>query len=336
MHNCGQTLYIQDQGNSTSRKPVTLLPNGVTLTAEHYLKPQNKHCSIIILDPTTGAEAAIERVPLGQSQKYLGTHMSPCLYKKFQINVTMTKAESLAAKICSLDLSPADVAKAYFSVYLPSITYLLGSNPITATACQKIDATVSAAFTLFRGYHITHLQASLYAPVMLLGAGFQQLECKQGILQLQLLLWHLWLQSPTGTLLCHNMEELQLLAGVSYPILEHTEQPLPYLPPVLWLCSLQAFLSKIQGSIVTTIKPTTIQQDNNCCIMEHFISNRVSQKPSRLQELSNCRLYLQVETLTNICNPDGIRFNPNMLWGCTSFLAQAAQKHGPNKCFHTS
>lgn len=157
------------------------------------------------------------------------------------------------------------------------------------------------------------------------------MECEQGILQIQLALQHLRLQTLVGRLLRANMEGLQLLAGVTYPIFEEVHTTLSYLPSMLWLSTLRKFLARIQGTLVTTIKPTVLWRDNDQRLMEVFCTDQFSQKPSRLQEMNNCCLFLQVETLADICDPDGYTLDPNMLQGHVSLLSSRSTKVWPRQ-----
>src|SRR5687768_11716482 len=78
-----------------------------------------------------------------------------------------------------------------------------------------------------------------------------------------------------------------------------------------------------------------LERDNSQCLMELFGSNGLSQQPSRLRELNNCRLLLQVETLADICNPNGIQFNPNLLQGHTLLFSSCSSKQWPKQaCPH--
>lgn len=114
-----------------------------------FILPRDKSEQIIITDPATGQDITLECASNNLGRQYLGTYTTPGLTKKKQIELTTALAKTIANRIRASDLDPANITKAYFSIYFPAVVYPLGSNPIPTSACNKIDAGVSTAFTTF-------------------------------------------------------------------------------------------------------------------------------------------------------------------------------------------
>jgi hypothetical protein len=102
-----------------------------------------------------------------------------------------------------------------------------------------------------------------------------------------------------------RMGTAQLIAGISSPILQDVNTPLPHLDFLKWIPSLRQFLSTISGSI--GVDETTIpllQRNHDCFLMDYFLSPS-KYTPSQLKHLNACRLYLGVTLLSDITIPVG-------------------------------
>lgn len=249
--------------------------------------------------------------------------------KKTWINISLKLATKSALNLRHSLLSQSETIQAYQAVYLPSLMYPLGTSPLGLASCQKINETISSTFLAFQGYPMSLPCPLAYTPEALMGVGLRQIECEQGLLQLHLLMHHLRLSSPTGQMVHSNMEWLQLHTGTTFSIFENTIKCLPHLPHTSWLVLLRVFLGKIQGSLCTTIQPTTLRRNNDVALMEAFLNDWLSQAPKHLQELNHCCLYLQVEMLADICDPDGQTLDPSMLLGHCSLLSSTSNKEWP-------
>ena len=112
-----------------------------------------------------------------------------------------------------------------------------------------------------------------------------------------------------------NLLTHQLISGLSTPILEATQRPILYLPTSL-LTETRRFLSEIQCTITIPAATTTpYPRANDTHLMDHLNSpNYTAQK---LQHINACRLYLQVITLSDICNGQGSHILPEAMQGAT-------------------
>ena len=100
------------------------------------------------------------------------------------------------------------------------------SQSITKIQSWPIRNTVAKL-----GFKRTTAHAVIFGSPHYGGLGLRNLITEQGIAQATLLLRHLRAQSDIGRLALISLQWLQLLAGISTPILEDTTTPLPHLPP---------------------------------------------------------------------------------------------------------
>ncbi|KAI2505035.1 hypothetical protein MHU86_9391 [Fragilaria crotonensis] len=166
----------------------------------------------------------------------------------------------------------------------------------------------------------------LYGPKNLGGAEFRHLIVQQGISQTLYFLRHWRLESTIGKLLKSTMAWTQLSVGMSYPILERTQDSLPHLE-AKWIGSLRQFLGSISASIYLddSYVPQP-QRENDIYLMDAIVhSDRFT--PTEIRKLNYCRLYLQVVTLSDITKPNGHELDPSMLLGRSSLMSSRTRWH---------
>ena len=96
----------------------------------------------------------------------------------------------------------------------------------------------------------------------------------------------------------------QLLAGTQQPVLSDVTIALPHIAPMKWIPSIREFLHSIGGRMEAENLPVTpLQHEQDWFLMD--ITLDLYSKPSNLQRLNACRLYLQVTLLSDITTGDG-------------------------------
>ena len=177
------------------------------------------------------------------------------------------------------------------SSYMTKQQLHLAQKKMTSTSFSK------------RGYSSKTPRAVVFGPRRFLGIGDRHLYYKQGIVGTLQLLKHIRSGSKLGTFVQIGLDWTQLHAGVSFPILEETSLSLPHLEPG-WFPTTRTFLGGIDASIhiPTTVLPRLLPVDD-CILMDDLLCN--DYKPSAVKKINLCRLFLQVESLAEICDPTG-------------------------------
>jgi hypothetical protein len=116
------------------------------------------------------------------------------------------------------------------------------------------------------------------------------------------------LDSRMGRLFKCAISWLQVSVGVSYPILEYPERPLPHIESV-WIASMRQFLAHTKAAIQLD-NPCVLppQRENDAYIMD-FIINCNHYTPTEIRKLNYCRLYLDVVLLSDCTSPCGLKFD---------------------------
>jgi hypothetical protein len=109
-----------------------------------------------------------------------------------------------------------------------------------------------------------------------------------------------------------TMVWLQLVVGVSYPLLENTTQTTPHLP-AHWLSSIRSFLGAMEASIHLTNRsnsPPVPLREGDVCIMDAIISLPDTSK-AHLRVFNHCRIFLGVGQLSEIASANGMCISCN-------------------------
>ena len=129
-------------------------------------------------------------------------------------------------------------------------------------------------------------------------------QTEQGIVQIYSLMTSLRAEGVPSILALITLAWAQLLADTQQPVLSNAMNTLPHMAPMKWIPSIHEFLHSIGGRIeVENLPVTPLQCEHDWFLMD--IALDLYSKPSDLQHLNACRLYLQVTLLSDITTADG-------------------------------
>ena len=138
-----------------------------------------------------------------------------------------------------------------------------------------------------------------------MGLGFQHLYVEQGIAQLNILMRHIRAQTEIGKQTEIALHWWQVNAGVSYPLLQHTNANIKYTGET-WFTSIRDFLNSLKGTLqipsITNALPQILRTDNTF-LMEDL--NKQNMKTTEKKRFNNVRLWMKVYRLLKICTADG-------------------------------
>jgi hypothetical protein len=132
--------------------------------------------------------------------------------------------------------------------------------------------------------------------------------------QLKFLLGHLRAQDKTSKLILISHGFLQLIIGVSTNFLNVSYEVYHHWACPSWLTSVWLFLHKVHTTItISEAWLPPIPKGNNLNLMEYFVSQKFS--PKQLIRLNQCRLYLQLLSLSDMVSADGRNIISSILEG---------------------
>ena len=261
------------------------------------------HRTITIRRPN-GMSHMIHLQPVSKAFKSLGFHLTPNQNMSSQFSHLLDKAHHLSFRISRSSVNHHEAYIAYFSVFLPAISYVLPLTTFTKTQCHRLQVLPTKLFLQKCGFVSSMKRAIVFGSRRSGGLGFRHPYTEQGIAHITKLFQTLRTPGQTCHLLLICIQEWQLNSGMSFPLLEYPSRPCPHLEGQ-WLTSTRLFLASIKGSISVSDSytlPPLREHDRH--LMDILVaSTKFSTK--RMQRLNYCRLFLQVTLLSEITNTAG-------------------------------
>ena len=253
----------------------------------------------------------LKQLSVHTSHQMLGVYKNPygntiaafCVLK--EKNTTHTKTASRSP------LTPTDACTYYRAIYLPSIVYPFPSHSLHRNQCQHLQKQVKQAILPKCGYNRNTPNAIVYGPLEYGGIEMRSHQTEQGIAQTYSLMTSLRAEGVPRKLALITHAWAQLLAGTQPPVLSNVKVAIPHLAPMKWIPSIRNFLHTIGGRIeVENLPIIPLQREHDRFLMD--IALELYSKPSNLQHLNACRLYLQVTLLSNITMADSEFIRPEV------------------------
>ena len=107
-------------------------------------------------------------------------------------------------------------------MYLPMITYPLGTFTLTKPQLKKLHSIVEQAYLPKGGLNRKFPKAVLREPTEYGRHGDLSLHTRKGHKQLQLMIGHIRNRDEQGDMLRMEIEALQMLAGIENPIMDES------------------------------------------------------------------------------------------------------------------
>jgi hypothetical protein len=278
------------------------------------------HKSPHTLDLTAGYSDHKQRVPRldpKDSFRTLGIYISSSGSQTRQARVLRQYAEEYKIRVSMSNLSQEAAYCSYIQYIRPKLIYPLPCSALTQTQCRHIQAPALAGLLpkLHLNQHTPH--AIIFGEQRFGGLNLPDLYTDQGCGQLRLLLGHLRRRDETGQLILIAISHLQLQVGSAKPFFT---LPYPHYARWIdstWLTAIWKHTVQLQMQVeVEHHWLPTLTRENDIMLMDLFMTLNFSH--SQLKLINNCRLFLQVLTLSDITSADGKTLLPNYTKGIVS------------------
>lgn len=185
---------------------------------------------------------------------------------------------------------------------MPAMRYSLAITAINQMDLEKIQSAATTAFLSATGYNRHMPRAIVFAPKIFQGLGMHHLYGIQGCNSTRLLIQELNMKdSATGNMLRAELETIQMESGIGLAVLEETRS-IDYIEWG-WIPQIREFLQHINGKITNATPTPKAYQIHDRYIMDSETLHTLSYKERML--IHRCRLYLQVEVLSDISDAAG-------------------------------
>jgi hypothetical protein len=202
---------------------------------------------ITIPNASTPTEILITHKDVSVPHKTLGCFKSIQGNDEAEMDYVKHNSDVYGNLVKNSPLNHRQGALAYHLVYLSSLKYGLPSVSLTFTNIDQIHKYAVDKFLSVMGYdHNTH-RALVYRPAEYGGLGIRHLYTETLGMKLDTFISHIRAKSDLGTTFIINLNYIQLLSGLSTPILLSKDE-LQYIPSN-WLLHIRTFLLEINAKI---------------------------------------------------------------------------------------
>lgn len=260
-----------------------------------------------------GNRRPLDRLPCGKAAEMLGVWMAMNGDKSKQIEILQQKVLEWT-NLVRVGTCTQEVIWHTFQITITKqIEYILLSHTFTEKECTKIFAPAIKLACRKSGYSSTLRRIFRQTSSAYFGAGAMNIFQQSGVLKISALVMHSWKESPTQSLLKHNIELFVLEAGLFGPVwhLPTLKKALTWCSPHSWLYHTAVFLVKNDIQICPKHFELKAKRRGDKAIMDvmhrlHFTSNE-------LRKINEVRMLHGVVTLSDLTTADGRRLDPVFL-----------------------
>ena len=111
-----------------------------------------------------------------------------------------------------------------------------------------------------------------------------------------------------------TLDRFQYTTGVGYNIMEQPEKKIPHIEGI-WLPTVRAYLASIKGSMqIAGLQIQPLERHGDQYILDVALTSKVLTE-CEIKFINYCRLYLQVLTISDLCNTEGTSLSKGILAG---------------------
>jgi ribonuclease HI len=273
--------------------------NGIPMT---IAEQRNQQVAPIQIQTDNTKFVTILQKEVHTAHKTLGCFKAIDGNEKEQIKYLSDKSRQFGRKLNNASLTRKQALMAYKTIYIPSMRYGLPACSLSCTEMETIQKSTLDKFLPFMGYEHGSPRALIHGPSEMGGCEIPHLYTEMMGLKIESVMAHIRADSLLGKSFRININYIQLLTGLEDPIFMSRDN-IGYITDN-WLLHLRNYLLEINGSF--TIKDLWLPRklrEHDIVLMTEFLSLGLPQSDLRL--INNWRLYFKVNTLTEICNPEG-------------------------------
>jgi hypothetical protein len=175
---------------------------------------------------------------------------------------------------------------------------------------EIIQKKATTAILASMGYNRHMPREVVFGSTLYQGLNLRHLYDIQGMESTRLLLQEINSTTTTKTLMQCLLDVIQLEAGIGKPVLEDN-RPLDYIEWG-WIPSIRDFLFHIKAKIMNASRTPTTYRQGDSYIMDSPELNALSRKERIL--INRCRIFQQVECVSDIATADGLAINREWLY----------------------
>jgi hypothetical protein len=288
---------------------------GFTMTGAPVMKRFPQECQIRVQDEDGVLGDPFKSVsPFQARPRTLGCYKSPSGEQCTTLKVLREKATALTQLVNRAFLKPVGANRHLRGVAYPSLMY---SAPVNFLSEKQLDKVTKI---LAKSYIPKLAGGVVYGSLSLGGLGLQSLWVAQGIDQICMFIKSWRANNIAGQFLRVALAWAQHNSGVGTPILENPTIPIVLYLETQWISSLRTALTSLACKIqvdYSSVYP--LQRQHDAHLMDVF-REQGNFNPKQLKSLNQCRLFLQVTVVSDICDASGRAISKDYFTGVLSAI----------------
>jgi hypothetical protein len=260
-----------------------------------------EHSPLLISTTPSSTPQPIRMLSPHESHKTLGCYRALNGNESLQYTILLNKSKDWAIQLKSKFLTRQEAWMCYHNYFVPQIMYSLMTTNFTQVQCQTIQSPVINALLPLIGFNRHTSRSIIFAPAQFGGVGMLDLYKELYTRKIeQIVMLTRNSNNEIGQLIKINLSLLQLIVGTSTPYLE-LEEKITYIQQT-WFSGLHEFLTYQQAKIkIKDIWHPRPVRMRDKVLMDDFLGVSAD----RVQVINNWRLYFQVNTISDMTDPDG-------------------------------
>jgi exonuclease III len=273
-------------------------------------RPGDLHIHRVGTQPTP---TILKRLEASQAEETLGLWIAPDGNQERQILALTSKIKRWCDKVRCGQLPISLAWLSLTSGLAKSLEYPLAATTLTMKQCKTIEKSLLDTALPALGLPRRLPRAILFAPKTFLGFGFPDLWFLQAYHHIGACLEYGDAPdtNPTGALLRETSEHLRIELGLPNSPFGYDYATFHKCTTPCYLHTVWEFCSRSGFELKDGLPPTPISRDGDIFIMEAFSLLQFS--AAQLRILNKCRIYLQVELLSDMSTGDGVALHPGSL-----------------------
>ena len=286
--------------------------------------PANQIEPTITLSSPNGHALPIKHVDCTTAHRTLGQHKTPSGDTSAHLRYIQTKSNDWLHTIKEANLTKTEALAAFETMWFPSISYGLGTVNLTYKELNNIQKPIVNYILPLLGYNRHLPRAVVFGSSSLGGLNFKHLYIHQGTMHVTQFIKHYRSGGNIGKLLQIALRWLRLIAGFSFCPLRRPQANYHHIEDK-WFGTTIRFLHECNAWIETDDNIQIYSRTQDSSLMEDFLL--LDPSPGKLKLLNQCRLFLRVTSLSDICTENGDKLTRNcwegtdrqpspLLWPC--------------------
>jgi len=257
----------------------------------------------IYIPEEDGSIKQIQRYDPNEARQYLGVLQTADGNDTYQLDKMYSDISTWNNRIAKTKMIPVHNLNAMLTRIYKTLIYPLPALSLTYDECFKLSNKLTTTSIPKCNVASTFPLKFRYFPRKYHGLALPDLYLEQRLGQLRELLTHSDLDDVLGKQLKLSLENIQVELGLTHLFLNYSHKTYGHLIPRTWMTSLWEFISEYKLRIQGWKHDFLPTRDNDISIIESFTKKGFSNDD--LRQLNNCRVYLQVYSLSDICNAKG-------------------------------